>query len=119
MAVSTPDAGRYLRVDGLGIQSARRGDEHVIALEGELELANIAAIESELSHVEAGDCRQIVLDLRELSFVDSSGIHVLMQAHARASATGRPLALVVEKGAVHRVLDVSGALSILSTKAAA
>lgn len=119
MAVSTPNAERYLRVDGLGIQSARRGDDHVIALDGDLELANVAAIESELSQVEAGDCRQIVLDLRELSFVDSTGIHLLMSAHARAKATGRPLALVVDDGPVHRVLDVCGALSILPTRAAA
>ena len=119
MAVSTPDAGRYLRIHGLGIQSARRGDDHVIALEGELEMANVAAIESELSQVEAGDCRQIVLDLRRLSFLDSTGIHVLMNAHARATATGRPLAVVIDNGPVRRVLDVSGALSILPTKAAA
>ena len=119
VAVPTPDAERYLRVDGLGIQSARRGDEHVIALEGDLDLANVAAMESELTHVEAGDCRKIVLDLRDLSFLDSTGIHLLMKAHARANATGRPLALVVECGPVHRVLDVSGALSILPTKAAA
>jgi anti-anti-sigma factor len=119
MAVSTPNAERYLRVDGLGIQSSRRGDDHVIALEGDLELANVAAIESELSHVEAGDCRQIVLDLRGLSFLDSTGIQLLMSAHARATANGRPLALVVDDGPVHHVLDVCGALSILPTKVAA
>ena len=113
------NAERYLRVDGLGIQSERTGDDHVIALDGDLELANVAAIESELSQVEAGDCSQIVLDLRRLAFLDSTGIHVLMSAHARATANGRPLALVVGDGPVHRVLDVCGALSILPTKAAA
>jgi anti-anti-sigma factor len=119
MAVPTPDAERSLRVYGLSIQSARKGDDHVIALDGDLEIANVAAIESELSTVESGDCRQIVLDLRRLSFLDSTGINLLISAHARATANGRPLALVVDDGPVHRVLDVSGALSILPTKAAA
>jgi len=91
----------------------------VIALEGELEMANVAAIETELSQVEAGDCRQIVLDLRGLSFLDSTGIHLLMQAHARGEATGRSVALLVDEGPVRRVLDVCGALSILPTRAVA
>jgi anti-anti-sigma factor len=119
VAVSTPDAGRYLRVHGLGIQSGRRGDDHVIALEGDLEMANVAAIESELSHVEAGDCRQIVFDLRGLSFLDSTGIHLLMCAHARSQSSGRPIALLVDGGPVHRVLNACGALSILPTQAVA
>jgi stage II sporulation protein AA (anti-sigma F factor antagonist) len=106
-------------VQGLGIASDRKGDEHVLALDGELDIANVAAFESELSQVEAGDCRQIVLDLRRLSFLDSTGIQLLMKAHARAAETGRPVALVVDNGPVRRVLDVSGALSIIKTQAEA
>lgn len=110
---------RYLQVHGLGIESRRRGDEHVIALDGDLEMANVSAIESELTQVEATDCRQIVLDLRGLSFLDSTGIHLLMQAHARAEETGRSVALLVDEGPVRRVLDACGALSILPTQAVA
>jgi anti-sigma B factor antagonist len=119
VAVSTPHAERHLRVDGLGIQSGRRGHEHLIALEGDLEMANVAAIERELELAEAGDCRQIVLDLRGLTFLDSTGIQVLMGAHARSHASGRAIALVVDHGPVRRVLDVCGALSILPTRAVA
>jgi anti-anti-sigma factor len=119
VAVSTPDAERNLRVNGLEIQSGRRGDEQVIALEGELEMANVAAIEAELHRVEAGDCAKIVIDLRGLTFLDSTGIHVLMGAHSRSQCSGRPIALVVDDGPVRRVLDVCGALSILPTRAVA
>jgi anti-anti-sigma factor len=119
VAVPTPEAERYLRANGLGIQSERRGADHFVALDGELEMANVAAMESELSQVEAGDCRQIVVDLRGLSFLDSTGVHVLMRAHARAEASGRPVALLVDPGPVQRVLEVSGALSILPTQAVA
>jgi stage II sporulation protein AA (anti-sigma F factor antagonist) len=119
VAVSTPHAERNFRVDGLGIQSARRGDEQLIALEGDLEMANVAAVERELEFVESGDCRQIVLDLRGLTFLDSTGIQVLMSAHARSQASGRVIALMVDNGPVRRVLDVCGALSILPTRAVA
>jgi anti-anti-sigma factor len=108
-----------MRVDGLGIQTARNGADHVIALDGDLEMANAAAIETALSEAESGDCSQIVLDLRRLAFLDSTGIHVLMAAHERATAAGRPIALVIDDGPVRRVLDTCGALSILPTKATA
>jgi anti-sigma B factor antagonist len=119
VAVSTANAERYLQVDGLGIQSARRGEQHVIVLDGDLEMANVAAIASELSEVEAGDCREIVLDLRGLTFLDSTGIHLLMSAHERATEGGRPLTVVVDDGPVRHVLDVCGVLSILPVKVAA
>jgi hypothetical protein len=84
LAVSTRNAERYLRADGLGIQSVRQGDDHVIALDGDL-----------------------------------TDIDLLISARERATVSGRSLALVVDDGPVHRVLDVCGALSILPTKAAA
>jgi hypothetical protein len=52
-------------------------------------------------------------------YLRMDGINLLISAHERATANGRPLALVVDDGPVHRVLDVCGALSILPTKAAA
>jgi hypothetical protein len=40
--------------------------------------------ERSLGSVESGDCREIVLDPRRLSFLDSTGINLLISAHARA-----------------------------------
>jgi anti-anti-sigma factor len=108
-----------LRVNGLGIQSGRRGDVHVIELEGDLEMANVAAIEMELNRIESGDCSRIVFDLRRLAFLDSTGVHLLMSAHMRSKSCGREVALVVDNGPVRRVLDRCGALAILPTRAAA
>jgi anti-sigma B factor antagonist len=119
VAVPKSKHERCLRVHGLGIQSGRQGDDHVIALEGELEMANAAAIDTELRSVEAGDCRGIVIDLRGLSFVDSTGIHMLINAYERSATLGRPLSLLVDQGPVRRVLDVCGALDILEARAIA
>jgi anti-sigma B factor antagonist len=98
---------------GLAIESNRVGDDHVIALGGELELATVPAVEAALQRVEAGDCRRILFDLSRIEFVDSTGIHLLMGLHQRCEARGRSLAVVAPSGPARRVLELSGALAIL------
>ena len=119
MAVSTKDDDRLIQLHTLGMRSRRDGSDHVLALEGELDIASITLIEEELRQVEAGDCRSIVFDLRRLSFLDSTGINLLLGAHARSATAGRSVSLLVTRGPVHRVLDVCGALSIFPGEVAA
>lgn len=109
-----------IRLHGLGLRSDRDGVDHVLALEGELDMANVVVIEAELRRVEATDCGTIVFDLRRLSFLDSAGIHLLISAHERLSSRGKAVSLLVQDpGPVHRVLDVCGALNVLPRGVAA
>jgi anti-sigma B factor antagonist len=120
MAATASSNDCATRLHGLGLRSGRDGVDHVLALEGELDMANVVVIEEELRRVEATDCGTIVLDLRRLSFLDSAGIHLLISTHARLSAHGKAVSLLVkDPGPVHRVLDVSGALEILPRGVAA
>jgi anti-anti-sigma factor len=52
----------------------------------------------------------VVIDLRELEFMDSSGVRVLITAHARAGDHGERLTLVrpAPGGAVERILEIAG-----------
>ena len=63
----------------------------MIALEGELDLAGAAELERELAGVEAS---AVVIDLRELGFMDSSGLRALAVAAQQLQRAGRRLALV-------------------------
>jgi anti-sigma B factor antagonist len=112
MAVSTGPAG-------LEVVTSRRGDAHVVALRGELELATIGRAEAELGPIEAGECDEIVVDLSGLEFLDSTGIHFLIALRERCAARGRQLSLVAPSGSVRRVLDLSGAAAILTSVEAA
>lgn len=51
----------------------------------------------------------MVLDLRELTFIDSSGVHVILQASLLANAVGRRLVLVRGSSHVDRVLSLTEA----------
>ena len=65
-----------------------------MALVGELDIASIPMLEEDLAPVEGDGVVSIVLDLRELTFLDGSAVHALVAAHQRARANGHRLVVV-------------------------
>lgn len=80
----------------------------VIAVSGELDIASSAALDETLAHVIESDGELVVLDLRELEFMDSTGLSVLVRAHQRAEENGRRLGLVNGSQQVQRLLTLTG-----------
>jgi anti-sigma B factor antagonist len=80
----------------------------VLALTGELDLSGAAPLEEEIDRL-AGEksVRRVVLDLRELEFMDSSGLRLVALAQRRLGAVGRELALVRGPDAVQRVFSIT------------
>ena len=75
---------------------------------GELDLASGPALEQELTRALAAPVRGLVEDLRELEFIDSTGISILIKAHLRAQADGCRFAVVKGKSQVQRLLGLTG-----------
>jgi anti-sigma B factor antagonist len=81
----------------------------VIALAGELDLSGAPALDEEITRLAAEDgVRRIVLDLRGLQFLDSSGLRVVALAARRLEAAGRALTLVRGSETVQRVFEITG-----------
>jgi anti-anti-sigma factor len=70
---------------------------------GELDLSTAPVLAEAVGSVPAGG---LVLDLRGLQFMDSSGIRLLFELDARARAEGWPLAVVRGPGPVAEVLEL-------------
>jgi anti-sigma B factor antagonist len=87
----------------LTVRSRRSGRDHVIVVTGELDIAAADAVARELIVAERSGARRIALDLRELSFIDCSGVRVIVAAHRRAAER-----LVIVKGPrrVQRVFEL-------------
>jgi anti-anti-sigma factor len=79
---------------------------------GELDLATRTTLREELRRAEASDAKRIELDLRHLTFIDSTGIAVLIEAHKR-SANGRRLRVSFVGGQVREVLEMTGLTKVL------
>jgi anti-sigma B factor antagonist len=79
-----------------------------LVLSGDLDLYSAPALDDALVAVEGEKWPLMVLDLRELHFVDSAGLRLIMRTQARAKQDGRRLVLVRGGDAVQRVLAVTG-----------
>ena len=80
-----------------------------VTLRGELDLATAPELEQLLT-VRIDASQEVVVDLRGLEFMDSSGIRVLVAAHARAGRTGTRVLIVRPESdsAVAKIVEVAG-----------
>ena len=93
----------------LGINTTLSGaGDALIALSGELDLSGAAGLDDEVARL-AGDERvqRVVLDLRGLEFLDSSGLRSVALADRRLAAAGRELVLVRGTETVQRVFAIT------------
>jgi anti-anti-sigma factor len=86
-------------------EATREGEVVRIALAGELDLARAPEVEQVLR---ADGVRQRVLDLRNLTFMDSSGLQLILSAHAAARRDGVILEIVPGPPSVQRVFEICG-----------
>ncbi len=92
----------------LSVRETREGGVHRLTLIGELDLATAPLIESAFDAVLRDDSAEmIVVDLTELSFMDSTGVHLLVRMRAACEDADR-LRVINGSRAVQRVLDLSG-----------
>jgi anti-sigma B factor antagonist len=78
-----------------------------LTLEGELDLASVPELEAAVAAVRGDGAAEVVIDLRELAFMDSSGLRCLVQLDDAARADGWQLKLVRGPDAVHRLLELT------------
>jgi anti-sigma B factor antagonist len=87
----------------------RNGDQAVvIGVTGELDLASSPALEQELEAGVATQAEVVIVDLRRLEFMDSTGLSVLVRAHQRATENGQRFGVVRGPQQVQRLLSLTG-----------
>jgi anti-sigma B factor antagonist len=87
----------------------RREDDHArLLLFGELDIAAAPRVDDALGALESEGPDRIVIDLRGLTFLDSTGLRSLLGADARAREQGRRLTLIQGPDVVQRVFSITG-----------
>jgi anti-sigma B factor antagonist len=77
-----------------------------VRVEGELDLATSPQFRQTLGEAQRA-ARVVVLDLRELSFIESSGVHVILDAAGDARRNGGQLMIVRGPARVDRLLTLT------------
>jgi anti-anti-sigma factor len=105
------DAEPHRTPDGtLRIAQRAVGMAEVLALSGELDLANAPVIAARVDALRAnGRPARVVVDLSELEFCDSTGLRALIGAATEIRAAGGRLVVSVGDGNVARLLTITGA----------
>ena len=86
-----------------------------LRLDGELDLVSAPWLARRLATVEERAPALLLIDLRDLTFMDSSGLRELFSAQRRARAAGRRLVLVKGSAPIDRVLEMVRADAAMET----
>jgi anti-anti-sigma factor len=99
------------------ITRERRDGAVVVAARGEIDMSTSPELRAALRDPDVR-AALVVLDLREVTFMDSSGLGVIVGQNKRAREEGYRFAVAVEGAAgVRRILELSGLLEVLQVVA--
>lgn len=78
-----------------------------IALRGELDIATVSDLEGHLAPFESNGVSAIMLDMRDLTFIDSVALHSIVRARERAKTNGQRLILVGARPTARRLFELT------------
>jgi anti-anti-sigma factor len=98
----------------IDIEGFEEDGAHTLRLSGELDLAAVPSLESEVRHLcEADGTRGITIDLRGLRFIDSTGLAAIVLAARLCAKHGFDFELVPGPRAVQRLFESTGLIDEL------
>ena len=92
----------------LRFRLGQNGTAETLYVAGELDVASAPALEHAVARALDGQGGAFRLDVRELTFMDSTGARSLLHVHNWVEDLGRQLVVVAPTPAVRRVLELMG-----------
>ncbi|MEY2442673.1 MAG: hypothetical protein QOJ46_2099 [bacterium] len=90
------------------VRVVRNQREVVVAPVGELDVASVEVLEDEIRGLGAERVDRVILDLRGVEFIDSTGLRLLLSTRNTALREGYALTVVPGPPRVQRVFDLTG-----------
>ena len=92
----------------LSIATSVNGETRVIRVSGEVDVSNKDELNTAITNAQLEDAQEVEVDLSEVSYIDSSGIGVLVAAAHRATDSDRRFFVSHPQRNVARVLSMLG-----------
>jgi anti-anti-sigma factor len=93
------------------------GNIWVVRVKGEVDVSNAPKLEAIIEQVADSAPSRVLVELEDVTFLDSSGIRALVLAQRRLEEVGAPLVIDGMSAAVERVLEVAGLIDSFKTGA--
>jgi anti-anti-sigma factor len=79
-----------------------------LSVAGEIDLDSVSLVADAVEDALDDGAHELWLDFSPTVFMDSSGVHLLVETHLRLNLLSRRLAVICPDGPVRRVLDLAG-----------
>ena len=96
-----------------GVRSFRRGETHFVLPLGELDIESVPQLHESAIEALAGKPARLVLDLRGLGFIDSTGLRLILAIERESQDAGCEFALVQGAENIRRLFKVTDLLDVL------
>jgi anti-anti-sigma factor len=91
----------------LTIETTVFDDRHLFELSGEVDIVTARELDSAVAGVSASEFRTVIIDLREVTFIDVSGLRSLLAANTACCERGHQLR-IIPGPRVQRLLELTG-----------
>lgn len=88
----------------MDVELERERDRVRVVPRGELDLATVGQLETQIEQLCSRNAATIVLDLRQLAFMDATGLRLLLRLDAEARASGFCFSIIDCEGPARRLL---------------
>ena len=92
----------------LDLKVEKSAERTLLTLAGELDAATASYLYNRLAELEVDGAANVVLDLAQVNFMDSSGIGVIVTAYTRLKRSGGTLTIFSPTSSVRRLLEMTG-----------
>jgi anti-sigma B factor antagonist len=103
------EAGR----DPLEIEIQNSDERTLVTLSGELDASTASFLYDKLSDLEVEDVNHVVLDLAKVTFMDSTGLGVIVTEHKRLQHSEGTLTIFSPPSSVRRLFEITGLDDVL------
>jgi anti-anti-sigma factor len=91
-----------------GAAASHQGDTTLVHVDGELDFATVPELENVMAPLMAAGAGSVLLDLRDLDFIDVAGLRLALRLEGLAQLNGVRFALVRGPVCVERVFELTG-----------
>jgi anti-anti-sigma factor len=95
-------------VEAIDLQVERNGSTATVRVSGDIDLTSAPKLDDEVTGLIEDSVNELTISLSAVSFMDSTGLRVLLKASKLLDASGGTLVLGEPSDPVRRLLEVSG-----------
>jgi anti-anti-sigma factor len=99
--------------DPLEIEVQSSDERTLVTVSGELDASTATFLYNRLSDLEVDDVQHVVLDLAQVTFMDSTGLGVIMTEHKRLQHAKGSLTIFAPPSSVRRLFEITGLDGVL------